>query len=289
LRSRLRPQRSSRSKREDSPLQLYRLWFEEQCAGGPADLSQVRMFEKFKRRSYELEDIDTGNYTPAEYEECISELQLVNRWMGDAHSLRATLFREIEDQSLRSFSILDVGAGSGELLRVAAAWARQTGRALRAVGLELNEHSAESIIEESNGFREISSVRGDALELPFADSEFDYVICSLFTHHFVEKQVVQILREMSRVAKRRIFVIDLHRHPIAYWLYTTVGKLVLHNRLIRHDGALSILRSFKADELLALAQRAGLRDIWIERHFPYRLVLSAAGSHKKAQKEQIAA
>jgi ubiquinone/menaquinone biosynthesis C-methylase UbiE len=233
------------------------------------------MLDKFKRRSHRLEHIDTGNYTAEEYEDCIVELQLVNRWMGDAHSLRTTLFREIEAQSLKDFSILDVGAGSGELLRVTAAWARQTSRRVRAVGLELNERSAESINEESESFDEISSVRGNALELPFADSQFDYVICSLFTHHFLDEQVIHILREMSRVAKRRIFVIDLHRHPIAYFFYTTLGKLVLHNRLLRHDGALSILRSFKVDELLGLAQRAGLRDIWIERHFPYRLVLSA--------------
>jgi len=234
------------------------------------------MLEKFKRRSYRLEHIDTGNYTPEEYESCISELQLVNRWMGDAHSLRSTLFPEIETQALRSFSILDVGAGSGELLRVAADWARQTNRQMTAVGLELNERSAESINEESRRFDEISSVRGNALELPFADNSFDYVICSLFTHHFVEEQVVTILREMSRVARRRIFVIDLNRHPIAYLLYTTLGKLVLHNRLLRHDGALSILRSFKAVELLELGQRAGLRDVWVQRRFPYRLVLSAA-------------
>jgi len=58
-------------------------------------------------------------------------------------------------------------------------------------------------------------------------------------------------------------------------LYTTLGKLVLHNRLLRHDGALSIQRSFKVEELRELAQRAGLRDISVERHFPYRLVLSA--------------
>jgi ubiquinone/menaquinone biosynthesis C-methylase UbiE len=249
------------------------------------------MFDKFKRRSYELEDIDTGNYTAAEYDDCIGELRLVNRWMGDAHSLKATLFREIESQSLQSFSVLDVGAGSGELLRVTASWARQTGRALSAVGLELNERSAESIVEESRRFEEITSVRGNALQLPFFDSQFDYVICSLFTHHFVEEQVVQILREMSRVAKRRIFVIDLHRQPMAYLLYTTLGKLVLHNRLIRHDGALSILRSFKSHELLELAQRAGLKDVWVEQHFPYRLVLSgaAAVSHEKAQNAQLAA
>jgi ubiquinone/menaquinone biosynthesis C-methylase UbiE len=134
----------------------------------------------------------------------------------------------------------------------------------------------ESILEESEGFDEIVSVSGDALELPFADAQFDYVICSLFTHHLLDQQVVKVLREMRRVAKRRIFVIDLHRHPVAYFLYTTLGKIVLHNRLVRHDGALSIMRGFKSDELLELAQRAGLRDVWVERHFPYRLVLSAA-------------
>ena len=234
------------------------------------------MLDKFKRRSYKLEYIDTGDYTPEEYESCIGELQLVNRWMGDAHSLRATLFPEIEAQGLSSFSILDVGAGSGELLRVTTGWARQTNRRVTAVGLELNERSAESINDESERFDEISSVRGNALELPFMDNRFDYVICSLFTHHFVDEQVVRILREMSRVARRRIFVIDLNRHPVAYLLYTTLGKLVLHNRLLRHDGALSILRSFKADELLELGHRAELRDVSVERRFPYRLVLSAA-------------
>ena len=248
------------------------------------------MLDKFKQRSHRLEYIDTGNYTADEYEDCIGELQLVNRWMGDAHSLKATLFREIEAERLTSFSILDIGAGSGELLRVAATWARQTNRQMRAVGLELNERMAESILEESEHFDEISSVRGDALQLPFAEAEFDYVICSLFTHHLLDEQVVHVLREMSRVARRRIFVIDLHRHPVAYLLYTTLGKIVLHNRLLRHDGALSILRSFKRDELLQLAQRAGLRDIRVERHFPYRLVLSAAASsHEKAQNAQIAA
>jgi ubiquinone/menaquinone biosynthesis C-methylase UbiE len=234
------------------------------------------MLERFNQRSQRLEYIDTGDYTAEEYEDCIGELQLVNRWMGDAHSLRTTLFRDVEGQSLKAFSVLDVGAGSGELLRVTAVWARETKRQFHGVGLELNERSAESINEESGQFKEISGVRGDALKLPFADSQFDYAICSLFTHHFVDEQVVRILGEMSRVARRRIFVIDLHRHPIAYLLYTTLGKLVLHNRLLRHDGALSILRSFKSDELVALAQRAGLQDVLIERRFPYRLVLSAA-------------
>jgi hypothetical protein len=70
-------------------------------------------------------------------------------------------------------------------------------------------------------------------------------------------------------------VIDLHRDPVPYLFYTTLGKLVLKNRLIRHDGALSILRSFKAEEMVRLGHAAGLHDVWVEHHFPARLVLSA--------------
>ena len=241
------------------------------------------MFDRFRQRSNELERLDKGDYTPEEYEDCIVELQRVNQWLGDASALRHTLLREIERSGSESFSVLDVGAGSGELLRVAADWARNNNKRARLVGLELNARSASAIREESQQFSEIAAIRGNAFRLPFADEEFDYAICSLFTHHFQDEQVITLLRELSRVARRRIFVIDLHRHAIAYYFYTTVGHLFLHNRLIREDGALSILRSFKPNELLKLAQLAGLERARVERHFPYRLVLAAAPANGVTQ------
>ncbi|MEP6636183.1 MAG: methyltransferase domain-containing protein, partial [Acidobacteriota bacterium] len=162
-----------------------------------------------------------------------------------------------------------------ELLRVAANWATRHHRRGKLVGMELNARSARAIAEESIDFAEIDSVRGDAFHLPFADGSFDYTICSLFTHHFLDHQVVALLRELGRVARRQIFVIDLHRHAVAYYFYTTLGRLVLHNRLLREDGALSILRSFRPKELEKLAIQAGLEDVQVSRRFPYRLVLSA--------------
>ncbi len=235
----------------------------------------MKFFEQFQQRSYELEHLDKGDYTPEEYEGCIVELQRVNRWLGDTSALRNTLLRDVATEGLQSFSVLDVGAGSGELLRVVASWAKETQRTTRLVGLELNERSAQAIAEESRDYPQISSVRGDAFRLPFADDQFEYVICSLFTHHFRDPQVVELLREISRVARRRIFVIDLHRNAVAYLFYTTVARLFLHNRLIREDGALSILRSFKPEELQQLATAAKLKNITVEQHFPSRLVLRA--------------
>ncbi|MBV9960005.1 MAG: methyltransferase domain-containing protein [Acidobacteria bacterium] len=232
------------------------------------------MFERFRHRSEELEHLDKGDYTPEEYEGCLVELRRVNRFLGDAGALRGSLLAEIERAGLKNFSVLDVGAGSGELLRVIARWARERGSRAHLAGLELNERSAAAILEESREFSAVCALRGDALRLPFADDAFDYVICSLFTHHFKDASVVSVLRELKRVARRKVFVIDLHRHPLAYLLYTTVAHLWLHNRLIREDGALSILRSFRPAELRRLASEAHLQHIRVERRFPFRLVLS---------------
>ena len=233
------------------------------------------MLERFQQRSYELEHLDKGDYTSEEYEGCIVELQRVNRWLGDTRALRNSLLKEIEAAQLESFSVLDVGAGSGELLRVIAEWVIETKRAARLAGLELNERSAREIVAGSQEYSQISSVRGDAFHVPFRDEQFDYVICSLFTHHFRDPQVVELLQEMARVACRRIFVIDLHRNVVAYTFFTTIARLFLHNRLIREDGALSILRSFTPDEFKTLGRKAQLKNLTVEEHFPSRLVLTA--------------
>ena len=232
------------------------------------------MFDRFRRSSYEPEHLDLGDYTAEEYEGCMVELRRVNRWLGDASALRRSVLAEIGRDGAKEFSLLDVGAGTGELLRETARWARERGVKARLVGLELNGRSTESLLEESREFPEVSAVRADALRMPFEAGAFDYVMCSLFTHHFRDESVVALLREMSRVARRKVYVIDLHRHPVAYYFYTTIARLFLHNRLIREDGALSILRAFLPRELNALAERAGLTKATVERRFPYRLVLS---------------
>jgi SAM-dependent methyltransferase len=242
-------------------------------------LSQIKresVFARFRERSHELEHLDKGDYTSAEYEGCLIELRRINKFSGDARALRRSLFRAIEKLDLKTFSVVDVGAGSGELLRTIAHWARTINRkAQPLIGIELNARSSQAIRDESALFPEIKALRGDALSLPLADDCFDYAICSLFTHHFRDEDVIAILTELNRVARRGIFIIDLHRHPIAYYFYTTIGRIFLHNRLIREDGALSIRRSFRPRELRHLAERAKLMNIEVRRRFPYRLVLSA--------------
>lgn len=232
----------------------------------------------FEQRSLALELIDTGDYTPAEYAQFLREIALVNRFAGDYWALKNSLFADIKRDGVKDFAVLDLGAGSGELLRMTADFAGKNNYKVKLTGLELNPEAADAILTESSAYDNIFALRGDALQLPFADGSFDYVMCSLFTHHLPDENIVKVFKEMSRVARRGIYVIDLHRHPLAYFLYTTVGKIFIKGRLVRQDGALSILRAFKADEMRHLAQRAHLKNIDVARHFPFRLVLKAAAN-----------
>ena len=239
----------------------------------------------FKKRSYQPERIDTGDYTEREYEQFLREIRFINRVLGDNRALKKTLLKEIERENLREFSVLDVGAGSGELLRAVGGFARRQNRKARLYGLELNARSANAILEESKNFAEIRAVRGDALRLPFADDSFDYAICSLFTHHFTDENVVRILEEMSRVVRRRIYVIDLHRHAAAHFFYKIFCAAFRISPLVREDGSLSILRSFVPDELEGFGREANLREVSVKRYFPFRLVLQGGKeiSHEQTQ------
>lgn len=223
------------------------------------------MFHDFSQRSYQLERLDTGDYTQTEYRRWQNEMRFIHRIFGEMRALRRTLYRDLE-RTDGAVSVLDVGAGSGELLRGLTKWT--SGRRAFFVGVEINREATRSILSDT-----ISAVQCDALHLPFADKSFDFVFCSLFLHHLDDKAAVSLLQEMSRVAQERIYAIDLNRHPTAYYLYKALGRFLLQ-RFTLEDGALSILRSFNPEELLGLAKSAGLHDIKVEHSRVNRLVLS---------------
>jgi len=227
----------------------------------------------FKHRATKPERIDTGDYTPEEHQRFLREIRFINQRLGDREALEKTLLLEIERIGLKDFSVLDVGAGTGELLGVIAKFARSNGSKAKLVGLDLNELSVREIATESERHNGISAIQANALELPFADGAFDYSTCSLFTHHLTPVQVPLVLKEMSRVARRGIVVIDLERSVKAWLLYQLFCAAYRISPLVRQDGSLSIRKGFRVGELAAAAAAAGVKVDRELRVSPYRVVL----------------
>ena len=225
----------------------------------------------FKTRSTELERIDTGDYTPEEYATFLHEIRFINRYLGDSRALRKSLFKDIESKRLLEFSLLDVACGSGELLRETAKFARRTGKVVRLTGIDL--HALSFSANEASP-PNISYVRGDAFRLPFPDDAFDYAISSLFFHHLRDEQIPLVLSEMARVTRRGVFIIDLHRHPAAYYLYKMFCLAFKISPLVTQDGALSVLKGFRPSELREFANESAAH---VTRVAPFRIVMRCSG------------
>ena len=228
------------------------------------------MPDHFAQRSLKLERLDTGEYTAEEFDKWQREMSWINRTFGEVRALRNSLLSDIRANDKREISALELGAGSGRLMRKLHRWL--VGRRSFLVGTEIDAASVRSIHRASLN-SEVEALQCDGLYLPFIDRSFDYVFCSLLLHHLNDEDAVEMLREMKRVARERIFVIDLNRSPIAYYFFKA-ASCIFFQRFTREDGALSILRSFTPGEMRSLAERAGLREIKVDRSAAYRLVLS---------------
>jgi SAM-dependent methyltransferase len=221
-------------------------------------------------RVYTEELLDGPDQDPAELASSLEQVAQVNRLFGGTRALRWHLSRLGASDDLR---VLDVGTGNGRLVTELIRWARRSGGRWRVTGVDVHP-AVIDVARELASPDSIALVQADALSLPFGDASFDVVCCTLTLHHFDEADAVALVREMGRVARRAVLVNDLERHMLNY-LSARVLALTLWrgNRLTRHDGPLSVLRSFTADELHAIGRRAGLQGARVRKHFPFRLVL----------------
>jgi SAM-dependent methyltransferase len=207
------------------------------------------------RRRFEIpEFVDLRQLEPAELESTYRFLAFFNG-IGGGRAIRNEL-RRYSRAWTGPVRILDVGSGSAGVARMIARWARRAGLDVSVTGLDLSPQATAWARRESAGIPKLTFVRGDARALPFAEGSFDYVICSLFLHHLSEDDIVSLLRGFARLAVRGFVLADVLRRRRA-WLWAKLVTLFGH-AVVRHDGPLSVRRSFTLAEIGSVAARAGL-------------------------------
>ncbi len=221
-------------------------------------------------RVHRSELLDRVEQDHAELAESLSQVSQVNRLFGGLRALRRHLERFLPG----SLRLLDVGTGNGDTAAELTSWAAARGSRWSVTGLD---HHPEVLAVARERARRRSGprlVRADALTLPFRDRAFDVAFSTLTLHHFRDEDAVRLIAEMARVTRSTILVNDLERGTMSYWSARLLSwTLWRRNRITRHDGPLSVLRSFTLAELLALGLRSPLREPLVRRHFPFRLVL----------------
>ncbi|HWO00531.1 MAG TPA: methyltransferase domain-containing protein [Blastocatellia bacterium] len=227
------------------------------------------------KRIYVEEMLDAGIGTDDDVAQNLSDLRRINRFLGGTRVVLDALSSNLANDPSDGLSLLDVGTGSADIPGAVAGWCRGRGVAPMIVALDLSERNLRVSRSHLGVSEQVQLIQADSLKLPFVDRSFEFVTASLFLHHFEDADVVRLLADFSRVARRAVIVNDLVRNLVPYYFSLITGPILARSFLTRNDGPVSVLRGFTADELQDLASRAGLKRSTVRRVFPYRLSLIA--------------
>lgn len=227
------------------------------------------------KRIYEEEMLDAGEGTDKDVAHSLSDLRRINRFLGGRKVILRALAHCLDGASSKEVTLLDVGTGSADIPMAVADDCRGRGLESFIAAVDISERNLRVSRARLNVSSDIHLVQADSLKLPFADNSFDFVTASLFLHHFRDEDVVRLLADFGRIAKRAVIVNDLVRNLVPYYFTRISGPLLAWSFLTRNDAPVSVLRGFTPGEMKDLARRAGLSKIETKRSFPYRLSLVA--------------
>lgn len=211
--------------------------------------------------------MDAGDLPAEVYAAVVADLARVNGVTLAARPTLAFLDRALAGR--KTVRLLDVGFGDGDMLRRIARWADRRGIVADLVGIDLNPRSEIAARAHSPAGLPITWRTGDYADC--AGEGWDVVISSLVAHHMDRDQLVAFLRFMEAEAARGWLVNDLHRHRFAYAGFPLLAALARWHPIVRHDGTLSIARSYRPGEWPPLLAAAGIIDARVFRVFPFRL------------------
>ena len=217
------------------------------------------------RRQRSFEHLDDPATTPILRERSLRDIRRANTILGGAHAVLAEFLRVLPSLG-RDVSLLDVGTGLADIPMRAQRQALRRGVRLTTFGVDQAESLASACAAVLEG-----STCGDARFLPFADHSVDVVICSQVLHHFEDDEIIVVLRELQRVARRAVIVSDLRRSWVAVAGFWLVTWLLGFHAVSRHDGAVSVLRGFTNRDLADHVHHATGRVANVRRHLGYRL------------------
>ena len=226
-------------------------------------------------RIYEEELLDAGEGTDEDVARSLSDLRRINRFLGGRRVVIRAVLSLLKDSRPKQLSLLDVGTGSADVPMAVANACRMRGIDPFIAAVDLSERNLRVSRAHLGVSSDIHFVRADSLSLPFAARSFDFVTASLFLHHFRDDDVVRLLADFGRIARRAVIVNDLIRNLVPYYFTRLAGPILAASFLTRNDGPVSVLRGFTTREMNELARRAGLKVRETKRMFPYRLSMIA--------------
>ncbi|MCA0758222.1 methyltransferase domain-containing protein [Paenibacillus sp. N4] len=238
------------------------------------------MLRQLRSRAEAAELMDDAAAGGAELSEALRQLRLLNRlFFAAAPTLYGVKRLWRQAGSPARLSILDIGAGSGDVNRKLLKWADKQGVVLTVTLVDMTEEACAEARRLFAGEPRVKVQRGDLFTLSAEGT--DIVTGTQFLHHFEKERVPAAVKSMLKASRLGVVINDIHRHGIA-WTAVWVATRLFPSRYIRNDGPLSVAKGFRGGDWRQLRDEPGLESLQFAWRplFRYAVILrKAAGGN----------
>lgn len=222
---------------------------------------------KTRSTAKELIDLGPNFYSNIEYVHCLKMLFRINYLTGTFNSTKQILKKFPNNTTL-----VDIGCGGGLFLLHLSRYFPQ----MSFIGYDISKEAIDCAQKELDSWQKKFLAKKVSYYLQPNPSfegcikQIDVLLSTLVCHHLTDKEIIIFLQSSLNLAQKAVIINDLHRHPIAYYFYALVSPILFRNRLITHDGLLSIQRGFTRKEWLFYLREANVTHFRIKWRFPFR-------------------
>ena len=203
--------------------------------------------------------------------EALDKIAKINQFLG-GNSLTLNGVEELllTVPKSRLITIVDVGCGNGDLLRVLSNFGKEKNYSFNLIGIDANAFTINHAKKLSESHSNITFKCEDIFEFDFRQLKCDIILFTLTLHHFKNEEIESLLTTFYDNSKLGIVINDLHRSSLAYRLFQVICFLFQLNSMSREDGLTSILRGFKKEELETFSKKLGFKKYKIHWKWAFR-------------------
>lgn len=214
-------------------------------------------------------------------DQTLRELEIINRWLGGNAVTINGIERLITLEKAKgsgTITIADIGCGGGDILKEIARWGKEKKLNLVLTGIDANPNIIEFATKNTQDFNEINYQRHNVFSENFQKTNYDIIVATLFTHHFNNQELTQLIKSMVKQSRIGIVINDLHRHWFAYHSIRLLTQWFSKSPMVQFDAPASVLRSFHRSDITSILEHAGIKNYSLKWKWAFRwqLVIPAS-------------
>lgn len=197
-----------------------------------------------------------------------SQFTTINKLLsGWATIYRGMIGPKLQKNPSETVSILDIGCGGGDIIRLLDRLIKKDGFEAELTGIDTDERSIRFLQNREHPqnitFRNVTSA-----DLADEGKEFDIVISNHLIHHLSPENLQSVCHDAESLTTKLTIFSDIERSDIGYASFGLIAPLLFRSSYIVADGLISIKKSYRKKELQEI-----LPSGWVvARKFPFRLL-----------------